>query len=180
MAWATMPTFTSGNVLTAAQMMILVGNIEETTVGIASSAGTYSAATGTNQLAMRSALSAVTDTIVTTTSTSYVTLAGGPSVTVTCGIKAAVSIYTYARNDTVLMGASCTFDVTGATTSGTNDNRAIYVENDTNDRPAIRAGATIMLTGMTPGSSTFELQYRRVGASGTATFSSRRIMVHPY
>lgn len=179
MAWVSMPTFTSGNVLTAAQMMILVGNLEETAVALASTPGDYPVASGANQLAMRSAASDVVDAIGTTTSTSYGSLSGGPAVTVVCGTKAAVSIFSYLRNASNLNGAAMTFEVTGAHSSSAVDNRSIYLENASDDSPAVRCGATIMVTGMTAGSSTFTTQYRAIGG-GTATFATRRIMVHPY
>jgi hypothetical protein len=59
MAWVTPPTFTTGNVLTAAQVNILAGDLMETAAAKASSTGDlftstqYFAATAANSLTAR-------------------------------------------------------------------------------------------------------------------------------
>lgn len=179
MTWLAIPTFTSGNVLTAAQMNILGGNLAETSPSLATATGFYPVANGANSLAMREAESDVTDAAQTTTSTSYTDLATvGPSVSVTTGASAAIHLYSYLYNSTAGARALTTFVVSGATTSATNDNRALYIESTTAP-VAITVGASFLLGGMTPGTSTVKMQYK-VGGGGTGTFDHRRIWVHPY
>lgn len=121
---------------------------------------------------------AATDTVATqqtTTSTTFTDLATtGPSVTVTIGanglalVSIAASMFTNAAGGYAVAG----FVVSGANTIAA-DNRMIV-----NGLAEIMYGNSILLTGLTPGSTTFKLQYRVIGAV-TGTFSLRSIAVIP-
>ncbi|HET7736441.1 MAG TPA: hypothetical protein VFK52_10725 [Nocardioidaceae bacterium] len=114
-----------------------------------------------------------------TTSTSYADLTtSGPAVTVTVGSSGRVL---------VTLGAASWHDTSGNFTamsvalSGANTAAA----NDTNIHAVVAAStssggdtsSTIMLTGLTPGSTTFTAKYRV--ASGTGNWSRRRLTVVP-
>jgi hypothetical protein len=69
--------------------------------------------------------------------------------------------------------AFMSFAVSGASTQAATDARALAVAG--ND--IVRASATSLVCGLTPGSNTFTAQYRV--SAGTATFSNRDIVVIP-
>lgn len=114
-------------------------------------------------------------TTQTTTSATFVDLATvGPSVTVTTGTKALIAIAcmnTTSAADLVYAGVA----VSGATTVAASDLYAIGGYTVGVNVPQTQAANVFMLTGLTPGSNTFTMKYRR--ASGTATFSQRIITV---
>jgi len=117
--------------------------------------------------------SAVVSSTQTSTTTSYADLATpGPSVTLTTGTKALVSISVFLYQS----GAGdveASFEVSGATTVAATSSRAVAVGNAPNTR--IRAGSTFLITGLTAGSNTFKMKY--FVSSGTGTFSNRSISV---
>lgn len=117
------------------------------------------------------------NTSSTTTSTSFTsTLADGltDSVTVTVGANglALVSIFGILSNSGNNY-STMAFAISGATTRAASDFRNIG-NTITN---VLQFGATFLETGLTPGSTTFTIQYR-VGA-GTGTFNGRCITVVP-
>jgi hypothetical protein len=178
-AWTTPITWTNA-VLTSAQMNAQIrDNMNETAVAKASAAGQYFTATGVNSLAARAAASDVVDAAINITSATYVA-STGPSVTITTGVSCLVMMYCLATNNTTGEYALCTFDISGATTSGTNDNRSIGNVRGGTTTVTVLAGATIMVTGMTPGSSTIRLMYKTTNAAATATFDRRRIAILPF
>jgi hypothetical protein len=96
----------------------------------------------------------------------------GPSVTVTIGANglALVSIYSQIVPTTASF-AGVGFVASGANTIGAVDDMALFIPGGATDG---RFGATFLLTGLTPGATTFKLQYK----SGTnTTFAARRIAV---
>ena len=54
MAWTTLPTYTDGTALTAAMLLAIAANINETAVAKATTAGRFFVATGPNAIAERS------------------------------------------------------------------------------------------------------------------------------
>lgn len=177
MAWSAVPTFVAGNVLTASQMNILGGNLNETAVAIATTAGGYFTATGSNALAQRICDSDVVDSIATTTNTSYVH-SSMPTVNLTTGTKALVMMYSYINNNTNSQTSFYTSNITGTTTSNANDNRAISAARFTSDF-AVACSAVVMFTGITAGSgNVFTAGVRVTG--GTGTWDHRRIAVFPF
>lgn len=117
------------------------------------------------------------NTASTTTSTSYTsTLADGftDSVTVTVGANgmALVSIFGILSNSGNNY-TSLAFAISGATTRVASDFRDV----GNTILNVIQVGATFLETGLNPGSTTFTLQYRVGG--GTGTFNGRMIAVVP-
>jgi len=176
MAWVTPPTFTSGNVLTAAQMQILTGDLAETAVAKATFTGEYFVAEGANTLGARRVMSDTLDSIATTTNTSYVH-SGMPQVTVTTNSGALVFLFSYIRNDTASQASFYGFQVTGTTTSAASDNAALHAGKFVSDF-AFTASTVIHKTGLTAGSgNVFTAGVRVTG--GTGTWDHRRIAVLP-
>lgn len=115
----------------------------------------------------------------TTTSTSYTDLTtAGPSVTVTIGSSglALVTLSADMYNGTSGAYAFTSFVVSGGNTVAASDANGISVGGSTAN-PEILIGRTVLLTGLTAGSTTFKLQYRVSG--GTGTFINRNIAVVP-
>lgn len=167
-------TAVANSVFTASQFNQFVrDNLNETAPAKATTAGGHFAATGVNSIAERLAVADLVSTSQTTTSTSYTDLATvGPTVTATTGPYAIVSTYNSNFNSTAaasLMG----FQVSGASSIAPTDNTTIAITGTGSQR----AGATFLLTTLTPGSNTFTCKYR-VGA-GTGTYADRRIVVFP-
>lgn len=99
----------------------------------------------------------------------------GPAVTVTIGNNglALVSIYSGIAPSGASYGGMG-FDVSGANTISASDDMAIFVAGGAADG---RIGASYLLTGLTPGSTTFTAKYKS-GAS--TTFTARRLAVIPF
>lgn len=110
-------------------------------------------------------------TVQTTTSTSFTDLAtSGPAVTIETGTAAEVTLYTQCSVDTATQFVVMGFAVSGASTVAAADNRSIG-KSDTGN--VLKAGATFLVEGLTPGSNTFTCKYRVTG--GTGSYNDRRI-----
>lgn len=199
-AQTTVPTFTAGEVLTAAQQNASA----RTGVPVFASTATRNAAfggTGEKTLAEGqmcwlegvglqvynaagawmtiSPQSALVTTSQTTASTTYTDLSTvGPEVTLETGTIALVTIsatFGEPTNDAGAVYAS--FAVSGATTLAASDGNAITVNfSNTGQDPYGSFSRTFRLTGLTAGSNTFTMKYRI--ASGTSvSFRERSITV---
>jgi hypothetical protein len=172
MAWASMPSFTDGAILTGAQMAILVGNLNATAAGVATTAGRVIVVTGANAVAERALLHDTVDTLETTAATSYTDLATvGPTVTVAHGAQALAMISARVFNST-----SGAFTYTSIGSSGANvitplDTYAL--EREGTDR--IRATSCHKFTALTPGTTNFIAKYK-VG-SGTGSWMRRELIM---
>jgi hypothetical protein len=176
MAWSTPLTAVASTALTAAQWNASVrDNLLETPAAKATTAGTHFASTGANAIAERFILEAVVDTLETTTSTAYTTLAtAGPTVAnITTGQKALVWLNASMSNNTASQSSVASFAVSGATTDASADARGLYHDSPTANL-SVRSGVCI-LQPLTPGVNTFTTQYRVQG--GTGTFLRRRLQV---
>ena len=200
-AVTTVPVYTAGEVLTAADMNITNSGIPvfaTTTTRDAAFGGTgektlaegqmaYIEATKVTQYYNGSAWVAVnlgnTNTAFTagqqtTASTSYVALTTATAVTLTTGTSALVigtmSLSGGATNQT--MRAS--FAVSGATTVAASDNYSMYC-GQSNTASFINFSGSFFhtITGLTPGSNTFSLQYKT--SADTLYANDRRITVYP-
>jgi hypothetical protein len=112
----------------------------------------------------------------TTASTTYTDLATvGPTQTVTIPASGkALVIVTALESTSNQSGIVFTsFAVSGASTVAATDARALEVQGNN----AVRASATSVVTGLTPGANTFTAKYRTT--AGTATFAARDIVVIP-
>jgi hypothetical protein len=178
MAWSTPLTAVSNAALTAAQWNASVrDNLLETAPAKFTTTGQLFVSTGANAGAVRSTGGATVATSETTASTTYADLATvGPAVTVTTGARAAVFVTASVANSTIGANTFAAYDVTGATTIGANDARAINLQPAAANQ-AGRFGAALFETGLTPGSNTFTMRYK-VG-SGTGTYLNRTIVVIP-
>jgi hypothetical protein len=96
------------------------------------------------------------------------------TVTIPASGKALVILTGQLFGSTGNSAAFMSVAVSGATTVAASDANSLRVAG--ND--AVRASATALITGLTPGSNTFTAKYKQVG-SGTATFSDRNIVVIP-
>ena len=172
MAWSTLPTYVDGDPLTAAMLLAIAANINETAVAKATTAGYHFVANGTNVVVERAIVSDKILTQQTTTSTTYVNLATvGATVTVTTGTHAIISHGCQMFSSGT---GSCwsSYALTGATTSAADDERAITCEAAASN--SFRMGYTELQT-LTAGSNVVTQKYR-VG-SLTGTFDDRHVAV---
>lgn len=179
MAWTTPRTWVTAEIVTASIMNTDVrDNLDETVPAIAAIAGQYFVADGANSITVARAETNEVLTSQTTTSTSFTDLTtSGPSVTVTVQSRAMIFVSARVFNNTA--GEICLVgvDISGASTVSAADNRALLYESGAaNDN--LMATWNYMHTGLSAGSTTFKLEYRVTG--GTGTFSNRRIVVVPY
>lgn len=183
MAWTTLPTYTDGNVLTAAQLLAIAANINETFAAKATTAGQYVASTAANTLAARSPSGVGVSTVDTVTSTSYgagVGTSGPATAAMATGSVVAVSISARLQHATATAESWASFAITGGTPVAASDNFALMY-NSPLANSAMRAGAILMVNGLTPGNNTFTMQYRTsTSAGGGTTMSNRQLAVHPY
>lgn len=117
----------------------------------------------------------------TTTSTSWADLAtAGPSATVTAPSTGAVLIIAESETQNSTDGARAEYSlvVSGANTISEDDQRVRNQSRAVATSVPLGASKTIILTGLTPGSTTFKMRYRV--QSGTGTFLNRRIVVVPF
>lgn len=155
MAYIAPPTFVVGAVLTAAQMNVLGGDI------------TFIVGTAAN----------VAAGAVSTPSTGWTTLSGGPAVSCNTGANALVLMMASMGNATVGQASFCGIAVSGATTitapAGTNTLDQIQQSSV----GGVALGGFTFVSGLNPGSNTFTIVYQAGG--GTAEFGSRAIVVVP-
>lgn len=175
MTWSAPMTAVSNTVFTAAQFNQFVrDNLNETAPAKATTAGSHFVTTTLNAIAERLTTADVVTTSQNTTSTSYVDLATvGPTVTVTTGASALVMLYNANVNAAGTSSSLMSFAISGSSSVAANDNMSI----GTNSTVGSRAGATFLVTGLTPGSNTFTAKYRVGGSTGT--FVDRRLAVFP-
>lgn len=114
-----------------------------------------------------------------TTSTAYTDLAtAGPSVTLTTGTEALVTI-SAVLGQGVDSGAViyAGVAVSGASTVAASDNYSLFLNGDdfTSSSGNVSLSTTFKLTGLTAGSNTFTMKYKT--SSSTARFSNRHLTV---
>lgn len=175
MAWTTPVTAVAGTLLTAAQWNAsLRDNLLETAPAKATTSGRIFVATGANSIAQREVKQGQVLSQETTGSTSYTDITTvGPSVTVTTGTLAHVSIQCQMFNSGSSSSNWSSYAISGATTQASNDQVAISCEGAAATQ-AFKFGGSCLET-VTAGSNTFKQQYR-VG-SNTGTFDDRNIIV---
>lgn len=180
MSWTALPTYSDGNVLTAAQLNAIAANINETAAAKATAAGQHFVSTTANTLAARVADSlTVAPGTETTVSTSYTSLAtAGPARTATTGVAALIllsSKMTMSANTAEMFAA---FAVSSATTRASSDTDSISMQPATAAGNSIRVSAALFLTGLTAGSNVFTMQYRVT--AGTGSYDRRHLAVIPW
>lgn len=163
---------------TAAQFNTHVrDNLNETAPAKASAAGQIFVATGANAIAARTIGRDIAFAVVQTTSTSYTTLAGGPTCTVTMGAQCIVAMTAQILNTTAGLGGRVSYNISGASTFSADDDHSFGFESG--NASDISQGSYIAYHGaLTAGSNTFTCVYRATGG-GTADFNRRQLNVIP-
>lgn len=166
-------SFTPFDPLTAAEANDIVENVE----ALADGTGLNDGAVAPDKLA----LGATDNTVATsqgTSSTTYTDLATtGPAVTVTVPASGKVLVTLGAEITQGGVGTGrATYAISGATTQAAADATMPSIRNG--NAGSIHSGGTKLVTGLTPGSTTFTLKYR-TGTSGTCTYANRYISVIP-
>jgi hypothetical protein len=112
-----------------------------------------------------------------TTSSSFTDLAtAGPAVTVTVPASGKVKVTIHSSLAVTGAGgyAYMGYAVSGANTIAAADTRVLVIGNS--GEPNLSASATFLLTGLTPGSTTFTTKYKRIFGT-SAGFTNRFIIV---
>jgi hypothetical protein len=177
MAWTTPPTFVSGNVLTAAQLNILSGDLAETAPAKATAQGQYFVATAANQLAARLPVQTSANITESTTSTTFTDLTTfGPSADVTTGLWALVCMQAMVQPGTSGQSGQIGIDVSGATTVAASTIYLSLTAAAVNQQVTCAGVRTIV--GLTSGVNTFTMKYAVSG--GTVQFGRRFLSVVPF
>lgn len=179
MVWTAPITFDPNSVLTAAQMnTYLRDNMLETMPAKSVHAGSHFAVVARNQIAERMIKSGFIAGPDTSTSTEYTDLANlGPSVSVSTSVSAFVFLYAM-QSEHITGGPTwMSYEVSGATESDADDNRAVQMQQGSIDRGQAW-GAGILHEDLTPGINIFTAKYR-VSGNGNGTWTNRRIIVFP-
>jgi hypothetical protein len=197
-AVTTVPVYTAGEVLTAADLNITNSGIPVfagTTERDAAFGGTGEKTLAEGQFAYLESTNAVqyydgaawqsvgptfseatVATSQTTASTTYVDLAtAGPEVTVTTGTTAFVILTSYFFNNTQPWPGVVGFAVSGATTIAASNTQRLWAAGAIAGGQEFQMSAVYKVT-LTPGSNTFTAKYK-TGGAGTATFADRSIIV---
>jgi hypothetical protein len=173
-------TAVANTAFTAAQFNVYIrDNLNATAPAVASSAGNLIVTTGFNAVTERVPTVAFVGTSESTTSTTFVDLTTvGPTVTVTTGIRALVTIGTSVSNVTAGQGGRAAVDLSGATTSAASDTNSFLAESG-NASDAFQGSWTTIYNPVNVGSNVFRAKYRSVGGA-SASFSQRLVAVVPF
>lgn len=171
-------TAVAGSIFTAAQFNQYVRDLfNETAPAKAITPGGYFVTSGTNAIAERSVGSQFVTTLETTTATAYGDLATvGPTVVVTTGTAALVSVGARLINNTAGQNMYASYEVSGATSAPANDDNAFMFTCPVANYSQ-QGSYVVHHTGLTPGVNTFTMKYRVTGGTGTA--DNRRLVVLP-
>lgn len=172
-------TAVAGATFTAAAFNQFVrDNLLETAPAKATAASQIFVSTGPNAITTRVPTQASISTSQSTTSASYVDLTTvGPRVTVDTGTTAMVWFAASHAHNADNNESACSVAVSGASTVAASN----AWQHSTDGVAAgnfVRGSSFHTFTGLTVGSNTFTMKYR-VGASGTASFRDREIVVLP-
>ena len=150
--------------------------MNETAPAKATTAGQIFVSTAANSIAARLVAADFVTTSESTASTTYTDLATtGPTVTATCSAGVIVAIY--CNQSSTGNAAWMSYELSGASSDVANDNRSVQLSSTAGQH----AGAVIyhgVGSILVAGVTTFQAKYR-ISTSGTATFSSRRLLVIP-
>jgi len=116
---------------------------------------------------------------VSTTSDDFVTLTGGPEVSITTGTAALVSYSAKAWHNNWPAGGAVhmAFKVSGATTMAAASRTASTLQGLRGDNNQATLSWSGLVVGLTPGTNVFTSAYAESG--GTASFSTRQLTVVP-
>lgn len=179
MAWTAPKTWVGGEVPSAANFNAHIrDNLLETMPAKATQDGQIFAGNGVNSITPRFIEAARVSTFETTTSTSYTNLATtGPSVTVTTGAFCVVMWSCQLQNNGALNLSAMSWEMSGANTRGALDVVSVH-QSAVSANQVWRLGNVDVLSGQTPGSTTFTAKYKV--SAGTGSFSDRFLCVIPF
>lgn len=180
MAWTAPPVFVSGAGLTAPQLNVLSGDLNETAPAKATAAGQWFVASGSNSLVARSpAAGNVTGGAQGTPSLSYVDLTTiGPACTTTTGTAAIVGLSADLYSDTAGGYAEMAWQCSGATALSAGAYAGLRTITESFAGALASMSKVNYVTTLNSGSNTFKALYRALN-TGTAIFNHREIFVIP-
>lgn len=181
MVWKAPMTAVAGALFSANDWNEFVrDNLNQTAPALATAASQIFVSTGVNAITVRVPATARVETSQSTSSSTYTNLATvGPAITVTTGTIAIVSFAAHMQNNLSDNACIASVQVSGASSVAASDNWAIVTDGVPANQ-AIRIGMTHVFSGLTAGSNTFTMKYRRgAGSSSTPSFSLREINVIP-
>jgi hypothetical protein len=159
---------------------VLNGNVDATNIADNSvtSAKLASASVSPSKLATGAAFAAVntSETTATQTYTDLTTVTDTVTVTIGANGLALVTLQCRLYNNLANSESWASFAISGATTVAAADTRAVMYQAYANNSYG-QLGCSWVVTGLTPGSTTFKMKYRVNGNTGT--FQNRQIGVVP-
>lgn len=182
MAWTTPLTFTTGSLPASTLNQQIRDNLLETLPGRATDSGGFFVRDSSGHMSQRRPVIARDSTFGTTSSNpSYSALdspvAAGPTVTVTTGTAALVIYGGRMGNYTANAQSSMVYSLNGDDAATVRHALAFLVDGVSGNNPWGGCGWDVNTT-LTPGSNTFELQYR-TGGAGVGIFGNRVLIVWP-
>lgn len=180
MTWSAPLTAVANAALTAAQWNASVrDNLLMTAPALATTSGSYMAVSGTNVVSQRTPQTATVVTQESSTATTFgdILTTVGPSVTVTSGATALISVHSRLSNASATSTTRTAYLISGATSIVADADRATAFMSSTAGQIANVSGVFLQ-TGLTGGSNTFKEQYKC--DAGTGSWSSRTISVLPF
>jgi hypothetical protein len=183
MAWNVPMTAIAGQIVASADFNLFVRdnlNLTEAALALDPDGGFF-VSTGLHTIAQRIITTSTVDVSEATASTSYANLATtGPTVTVTTGTKAIVIVGCRAGDNSNTAGNpsnKMSWACSGATTIAAADDWAAGLVQLIGQLRAVYTSNWRMVTGLTPGSNTFQAKYSV--SSGTGNFDHRSMHVLP-
>lgn len=180
MAWNSPLTAVANTTLTAPQWNLFIrDNLNAQGPGVAVTAAHWLVTTGLNSLICRTAFISIVSASETTPNLGFEDLdTPGPSVSVTCGDKALVTITAQISNTTAGSGGRAAIDMSGATVREAAKLNSISARSGTAS-DTFRLSWTSLYKPLNPGDHVFGAKYQAT-VSGTARFSDRVIAVLPF
>jgi hypothetical protein len=185
-AWTTLPTYSDGNVLTAAQLNAIAANINESAPAKATATGRLIVTTAANAIAERvPTVARITGGAQTTTSTTLTDLTTtGPQIaTLATGTSAIFTVSAFCFNTSAGQGCYVGCAVSGASTIAGDLFRSLRImsgaASENSKQSYIGAFGNGGGTNLTAGNNTFTAKYASTSGAATATFDERELMVLP-
>lgn len=178
MVWSAPMTAVSGAIFTATQYnQFIRDNLLETGIAkLGFLTPGYAVMTGTNSISARYG-TASSDFGGTTTSTSYVDVAGPLALSVQSGARAMVYWSCLVDNNTATTFSLSSIAVSGSTTIAASDSWCTQRDTVTAANP-IQIFGHHQFTALTPGLNTFTM--RHYVSAGTGSFTNRNLIIFPF
>lgn len=173
MAWLKPPQ-SEPNSLVSAEFLntYLRDNLLETMPALAEDEGSYFGTNGPNQIQVSGYAAATASGSVSTSSSSYVALSGGPTITMESNHRSFVVLTADVECSSATTQAFFGYDIDGATSNPPHDDNTLISTGTARKQFSIIIPHTTLVL---PGTNTFSARYRVEG--GSATFSNRSIAV---